>query len=373
MTKPKKKEKREIPLRASGETIVKAEDRPSKVLFDLAIEQEKEENAPPPTTPYHPLPISAKTESDIAPKRDYTKVANSINRNAVPSGLFKGTSKTTYDVLYQRTRGAINPTRIIKAVHGDVLLWTKLSHNTLRAHLRHLQSVGLVIIHYKLGDNSGAEYEVFLPEEINADAPYYHPLPPPTTTTPQKLVGGTYQKLVGGGGGQISENIEHSEPLKTSFKDINTIDDEPFGAMNEVLKTASAKISGKNPQKSDSENWKELAELLVMELEIAAARTNSISNVPAFLTEHLHRRLLGKTVALKQKASKLSRIEKDSESELPDESYKAESLTEEGRETVLKTIDGFLEKGQKDFVLSLEKTYTPEDWQWLVERLGKKY
>ncbi len=28
-----------------------------------------------------------------------------------------------------------------------------------------------------------------------------------------------------------------------------------------------------------------------MELEIAAARTDSISNVPAFLTEHLRRRL----------------------------------------------------------------------------------
>jgi hypothetical protein len=36
----------------------------------------------------------------------------------------------------------------------------------------------------------------------------------------------------------------------------------------------------------------ELAELLVMELEVASARTTSVSDVPAFLTEHLRRRLM---------------------------------------------------------------------------------
>lgn len=194
MNKPMKKEKREIPVRLAGETIVKSENRPSKVLFDLAVAAEQNESL----TPYHPLPpFTNKKSLDISPKRDYTKVANSINRDAVPSGLFKGTSKNTYDVLYQKTRGAITPTRTLKAIQSDLQSWTNLSHNTLRSHLKHLQSVGLVEVHYKLGDNAGAEYEIFLPEEI--DLTPYHPLPPPTTF--QNVVGGTYHKLLVGGGG----------------------------------------------------------------------------------------------------------------------------------------------------------------------------
>ncbi|HLL69955.1 MAG TPA: hypothetical protein VK363_00900 [Pyrinomonadaceae bacterium] len=41
---------------------------------------------------------------------------------------------------------------------------------------------------------------------------------------------------------------------------------------------------------TNGERWDELAELLVTELRIAAGRT-TVSNVPAFLTEHLRRRL----------------------------------------------------------------------------------
>jgi hypothetical protein len=162
MTNKKKKEKRTIPLRDAGEVIVSLE-RPSKVLYELAAKAEKE-SLTPPTTTDHPLPPPT-SKTDISPKRDYTKVANSIARDAVPSGLFKGTSKATYDILYLKTRGAINPTRKIKAVQSDVLMWANVSHNTLRAHLKHLQSVGLVKVHYKLGDNNGAEYEVFYPRK----------------------------------------------------------------------------------------------------------------------------------------------------------------------------------------------------------------
>jgi hypothetical protein len=41
---------------------------------------------------------------------------------------------------------------------------------------------------------------------------------------------------------------------------------------------------------TSDEKWEELAEVLVSELRIAAART-TVSNVPAFLAEHLRRRL----------------------------------------------------------------------------------
>lgn len=41
----------------------------------------------------------------------------------------------------------------------------------------------------------------------------------------------------------------------------------------------------------DKDRLGELAELLVAELRIAAARTSNVSSLPAFLTEHLRRRL----------------------------------------------------------------------------------
>lgn len=50
-------------------------------------------------------------------------------------------------------------------------------------------------------------------------------------------------------------------------------------------------VAGRESTQAEAERWGELAELLVTELKIAAGRTGSISNVPAFLTEHLRRRL----------------------------------------------------------------------------------
>jgi len=49
-------------------------------------------------------------------------------------------------------------------------------------------------------------------------------------------------------------------------------------------------ITGREPSVAEVERWGELGELLVTELKIAAGRT-TVSNVPAFFTEHLRRRL----------------------------------------------------------------------------------
>jgi len=49
-------------------------------------------------------------------------------------------------------------------------------------------------------------------------------------------------------------------------------------------------VSGKEPSKADAERWGEVAELLVTELKVAAART-TVTSAPAFLAEHLRRRL----------------------------------------------------------------------------------
>jgi hypothetical protein len=140
-----------------------------------------------------------------------------------------------------------------------------------------------------------------------------------------------------------------------------------------IFKEMCKKISGKSSNENQKENWQQLAELLKMELEIAAARTKSVSNVPAFLTEHLRRRLLGKAAMLKSKASNSLQVGKANDPKAKDtEEYQAEPLSKEGRETVLKTMREYLDKGQNEFIMSFQDTYTQEDWDWLTQELKQE-
>ena len=57
-----------------------------------------------------------------------------------------------------------------------------------------------------------------------------------------------------------------------------------------LLRQISREVTGKGPSPEEAERWRELIEVLVTELKIAAGRT-TVSSVPAFLAEHLRRRL----------------------------------------------------------------------------------
>jgi hypothetical protein len=157
-----------------------------------------------------------------------------------------------------------------------------------------------------------------------------------------------------------------------------SLSDASIGEMEKVINEVSKKLIGKELKSNDNEKLKELAELLVMELEIAAARTDSISNVPAFLTEHLRRRLLGKSdVRTGKTTSRLTATGKELQIgrtndllETVAETYRAEPLTVRARETVLKTMREYIGKGEREFVMSLRDTYTAEDWKWLLENLS---
>jgi hypothetical protein len=156
------------------------------------------------------------------------------------------------------------------------------------------------------------------------------------------------------------------------------LSDASVGEMEKVINEVSKKLIGKELKPNDNEKLKELAELLAMELEIAAARTDSISNVPAFLTEHLRRRLLGKSdVRTGKTTSRLIATGKKprigGDDNLPEpvaETYRAEPLSVRARETVLKTMREYIGKGEREFVMGLRDTYTPEDWKWLSENLS---
>jgi hypothetical protein len=67
-------------------------------------------------------------------------------------------------------------------------------------------------------------------------------------------------------------------------------DDEAFAGFVELMGKTAEEITGRIPPGAEKERWLELAEVLSAELKIAAGRT-TVSSVPAFLAEHLRRRL----------------------------------------------------------------------------------
>ncbi|HEX8293408.1 MAG TPA: hypothetical protein VF570_16730 [Pyrinomonadaceae bacterium] len=271
-------------------------------LYDLQErkKQEKTESPPLPTTPHHspPLPTTPQPAApqrvdqreSSAPARDFNRRANSIEREALPQGFFPGSSKKIYDALYLRTRGANPPRPRVRASRRDFLDWTDIRNiKTIDGHLRYLMGVGLIIRHWELGSTEGSQYEVRLPEELPRLPTSPHHSPPLTTT--QFLGSGNTQFLGSGGEGQTVDSSTTFGGDKTSSLKTNTEnDDEAFAALVEKLKTGSREVSGKEPTKADSERWVEVAELLVTELKVAASRT-TVTSAPAFLAEHLRRRL----------------------------------------------------------------------------------
>lgn len=103
-------------------------------------------------TPTHPIPSQCapkdekvkayQTQSRAAPPRDFNRRANSLERDALPAGLFPGASKRLYDALYLRTRGAFVPTRTLQATKRDLMQLSAIkSKNTLDKQLKYLYFV----------------------------------------------------------------------------------------------------------------------------------------------------------------------------------------------------------------------------------------
>lgn len=271
-------------------------------LYDLQERKRQEKvDSPPVTTTPHLPPVTTTPQPTLAqpeeqrpspaPARDFNRRANSIEREALPQGLFPGSSKKIYDALYLRTRGANPPRARVRASRRDFLDWTDIRNiKTVDGHLRYLMGVGLIMRYWERGATEGSQYEVRLPEELLGLTTTHHHSPPVTTTP--FLGSGNTQFLGSGGEGQTVDSLGTSDVDKTSSFKTSTerADDEAFAALVEKLKTASREVSGKDPSKADAERWAEVAELLVTELKVAASRT-TVTSAPAFLAEHLRRRL----------------------------------------------------------------------------------
>jgi hypothetical protein len=74
-------------------------------------------------------------------------VPNSVTREAMPQGLFRGKSKQVYDYLYHQTRGAMTPKRSVRKSRKEILKGSGLgSMVTVDAAIDHLRTVGLLAV-----------------------------------------------------------------------------------------------------------------------------------------------------------------------------------------------------------------------------------
>ena len=248
---------------------------------------------------------------DAAPKRDFTRAANSIVRDAIPAGVFTGKGKHLYDYLYSQTRGAITPVLSARLPTEKVMAGAGMTRNTFRFHMERLCNAGLIRVEQRAGEHGGNLYTVLLPEEAglqkgdrghrgergyNADMGENLPLVEGSISDPSNL------------GLSIAGSTSYVAH-KTSFKtNERKTDDEAFARFLLAIKKAAKEVTGREASADDAERWEEVADILVTELKIAAGRT-TVSSVPAFLAEHLRRRLWKKEMrqidaeAIGQKAS----------------------------------------------------------------------
>jgi hypothetical protein len=396
--KKNKREKRLIPLRAPGETVYKQENRPSKLLFDEVSRQMLlEENPDLAQTRPRPDPdqtqtdsnikiepnenivktsdeIRLKTEFPLAPVRDFNKRANSIDRDAMPLGVFPGASKKIYDSLYIRTRGAINPVRNIQATRRELMTWSGIQNiKTINAHLKRLKDAGFLKITNFVGEQSGSIYEVFLPEELRVESSLSstqtRPRPDPDQT--QKMDSDQTQKMVWVGSGKTTENKDTSADAKTFFKTLRRSDDDAHAnSLHEKLNAAARAATGKDLTEKDFEAFDEIVELIINETKIARTRTKSVSVYLKFAAENLRRRLYANQSNLKLKSKVFEPGSPDSKS-IVENLESPEPLGAE-REILLEHLQRIVGENGIEAIEIFRENYTNEDWQWVLENLQKK-
>ena len=239
------------------------------------------------------LPPLTEGSQDAAPTRDFTRAANSIVRDAIPAGIFTGKGKHLYDYLYSQTRGAIAPVRSARIPTEKVMTGAGMTRNTFRFHLERLCNSGLIDVQQRPGEHGGNIYTVLLPEEAGlkrGDRGHRGERGYPSDTGENlPLVQGSTSDPSNPGSSPVESDTYSDSNTLYNTKDLNT-DDEAFARFAASMKKAAKEITGKESSASEAVRWEELAEVLVTELKIAAGRT-TVSNVPAFLAEHLRRRL----------------------------------------------------------------------------------
>jgi len=306
-------------------------------------------------------PGAVSQKLSVAPEKDFTKVANSIVRQ-IPDGAFIGKSKQMYDYLYSLTRGAIKPTRSIRVSKSALMRGSGIkSTHTFYNNVRHLEAIGLIITTRIDGEKDGNFYEVLLPEEVRNNLEQLGQLAQLRQSRQKLLLAvSAVSALTALGSSPINTGV--SRVPKTSLKTNTNDDDEAFAGFIEKIQAVTEEITGKKISKRDGENLEKIADLLILELKIAVRRADSISSVPAFLTEVLRRRLRDTPANTKP-----SKIKADMGGK-PDagSDYEIRPLYEKWK------IEGqahLQEFAGEDFLADFKKWYVQEDWNWLMKEL----
>jgi hypothetical protein len=275
--------------------------RPVPDEYQSATAQEPAVASPPQIQKASPRAMRPRAKSSAAPDRDFGRVANSITRDALPSGAFPGSSKKIYDALYLRSRAAVTPVHSVQATRRELMKWTGIKNvKTINDHIKRLIDAGLLVRTKLAGEHEGSIYEVLLPEEAHQYQTRTSTRPVPdadqggTGAVPepaQKTDSDQYQNSVRLGSGNLVDSIETSGEAKTSFKTIEEkTDDEAFAG----LRSAMAAETGRGVPAAA---LAELDEMLTAEFKLAAGRAQSISSPGSFFAEHLRRRLWKKEKA----------------------------------------------------------------------------
>lgn len=200
----------------------------------------------------------------VIPQEKFYKKANEV-ADHIDRTLTPAESK----VFEQLIRLSIGFNKEVCRVRVSVLM-ERTGYNsdkTVRAALRGLELKGRIERLSARNSPLGDEYKI-LGYSGNTGVPEYRSTPAENTAVLGSKVTGQ---------------------LNTSIKD-QYIDDEAFAELSEAFRQITTELTGKSPTAAESAKWKELAEVLIAELRIAAGRT-TVSNVPAFMSEHLRRRL----------------------------------------------------------------------------------
>lgn len=315
---------------------------------------------------------------ETSPTRDFQKIPNSITRDALPQGTFKGKSKHVYDYLWSVSRGAIQPTRFIKKSRREIKQGSGLgSMVTVDSAIEHLQMIGLLQVIPAVGSLSGNEYEIFAPDELDFSSSSITSISSRTSLT-QKV---DELDIPESGISSRTQTIETSssyEDTKTIFKTLNQDDDDSLLARAiKVLNEAAKKATGKNLTPKDFEALQEIAELIITETEIARSRTSSVSIYLKLAAENLRRKLYTKRVEPKSKNDSKSKnwVEVGKNQPVVDEydeqgKYIPKPLDEKGREEALQILKDY--QSWNAPIEDSERFYVSEDWDWLMKNIERK-
>ncbi|HEY0461519.1 MAG TPA: hypothetical protein VGC97_20450 [Pyrinomonadaceae bacterium] len=305
-------------------------------------------------------PSNTINKTEVSPIRDFQKIPNSITRDAVPSGMFRGKSKLVYDLLWSKSRGKINPARTVKISRREIKKETAIgSMVTIDAALNHLQSTGLIQVIRSVGSLTGNQYEIFAPDELVSLSSISS-----ITSPTQKmdildiLESGNTRET------QTEENKDSYGNAKTFFKDFLNLDDD-LRKILIMLTDASNRATGKGLTKKDGEALRELIEIIVAETDVARTRTKSVSVYLKFAVENLRRRLYAEKS--KGKSKKPFEPGKTEITEVVIEPV--ESLKDDIKQTVLESLRQMVKSNGRESVEFFKNNYTSEDWDWLIANL----